>query len=157
MAKEPNRRYQTAREVADDLGRWQRGEPIQARPVGIMGRLWKWARRRPTAAALTAVTLLATMAFLPSSLAYSARVTAAYRLAEQNRKDAESRRREADGQRAEADAQRAEADAQRREAESRRAQRRHWSGTCVARCTSRTWDECCKCGNRETPRGPWPC
>ena len=37
MAKEPDRRYQTARELADDLNRWLRDEPIQARPAAPAG------------------------------------------------------------------------------------------------------------------------
>ncbi len=114
MAKEPGQRDQTARDLGDDLSRWLRNEPIRARPATRRERAWRWCRRRPATAALISVTLLAAVALLASSLAYSARVTAAYRLAEQHRQDAESRRREAD-------AQRAEADAQRREAESRRA------------------------------------
>ena len=52
MAKEPGRRYQTAREIADDLRRWQRGEPIQARPVGRLERGWRWCRRKPLVAGL---------------------------------------------------------------------------------------------------------
>ena len=59
MAKEPGRRYQTAREIADDLRRWQRGEPIQARPVGRVERGWRWCRRRPLVAALAIALLLA--------------------------------------------------------------------------------------------------
>jgi hypothetical protein len=45
MAKEPGRRYQTATEMAEDLRRWLAGESIRARPVGPLGRAWRWCRR----------------------------------------------------------------------------------------------------------------
>jgi eukaryotic-like serine/threonine-protein kinase len=45
LQKEPARRYATAGELADELDRFRRGEPIQARPVGPMGRLGRWRRR----------------------------------------------------------------------------------------------------------------
>jgi serine/threonine protein kinase len=52
LAKAPARRYATARELADDLRRWKNGEPIRARPVGSVERLWRWCRRNPVAASL---------------------------------------------------------------------------------------------------------
>jgi formylglycine-generating enzyme required for sulfatase activity len=59
LSKEPARRYASAEELANDLRRFQSGEPIRARPVGAVERTWKWARRRPALAALLGVVLLA--------------------------------------------------------------------------------------------------
>jgi serine/threonine-protein kinase len=47
MAKDPVHRYASAQEMAVDLRRYLRGEPIQARPAGRLARSWRWLRRRP--------------------------------------------------------------------------------------------------------------
>jgi formylglycine-generating enzyme required for sulfatase activity len=59
LSKEPARRYASAEDLADELVRFQAGEPIRARPVGAVERAVKWARRRPALAALVGVVLLA--------------------------------------------------------------------------------------------------
>lgn len=60
LNKVPARRYASAEDLADDLRRFQAGEPIRARPVGAAERTWKWARRRPALAAIPCLVLLAT-------------------------------------------------------------------------------------------------
>jgi WD40 repeat protein len=62
MDKEPARRYQTASELADDLGRFLAGTPIRARRAGAGERAWKWARRRPAVAALLVLVVVVFLA-----------------------------------------------------------------------------------------------
>jgi WD40 repeat protein/tRNA A-37 threonylcarbamoyl transferase component Bud32 len=62
LQKEPRRRYASAQDLADDLNRFLTGRPIQARPVGALGRLERWCKREPALAltgALAAICLLA--------------------------------------------------------------------------------------------------
>jgi tetratricopeptide (TPR) repeat protein len=61
LAKEPSRRYGSARDMADDLGRYLKGEAILARPMGRGERLWRWCRRNKgpvVAASIIAMSLV---------------------------------------------------------------------------------------------------
>jgi WD40 repeat protein/tetratricopeptide (TPR) repeat protein len=76
LQKDPARRYGTAQELADDLGRFLNNEPIRARPVGRWELALKWARRRPAAAALLAVSVLAAVALFVVVLVANRRLEA---------------------------------------------------------------------------------
>lgn len=71
LDKDPSRRYQTAGALADELGRFLRGEPIHARPISRIERAWRWSRRHPAFAALSAAVI-----FLTATLAIGGPVTA---------------------------------------------------------------------------------
>ena len=72
MQKAPSHRYATASELAEDLRRWLRREPIKARPVGRIERAWRFCRRRPLATGLAAlfVVSLTGLAIGAAALAY---------------------------------------------------------------------------------------
>ena len=72
LEKPPGKRYQTAAEVAAEVGRFLRGEPIHARPIGRPARLWRWCKRQPVVAGLsaTAVVLLV-LAAVTASIGYA--------------------------------------------------------------------------------------
>lgn len=80
LEKQPEARYQSATSLADDLERYLRGEPIEARPAGFFQRVGRWARRQPALAShlgglIAVATILQTMYhFLGADLAYHMRV-----------------------------------------------------------------------------------
>jgi WD40 repeat protein len=62
LHKEPDRRYESALALAEDLHRYQAGEPVRARPVPAWERGLRWMRRHPARAALLGVSCLAVLA-----------------------------------------------------------------------------------------------
>jgi formylglycine-generating enzyme required for sulfatase activity/tRNA A-37 threonylcarbamoyl transferase component Bud32 len=52
LRKEPENRYASAAELADELARFLCGEPILARPVGLLEWTWRWCRRQPALASM---------------------------------------------------------------------------------------------------------
>lgn len=79
LEKEPARRYATARDLADDLGRWLRQEPIRARPAGMASYVVKWMRRNPKLSFAAAMVTLSLVSFVMLSGAVSRRLHQANR------------------------------------------------------------------------------
>ena len=68
MAERRDERYATARELAEDLGRFLEGRPILARRPSLSSRTAKWARRHQRSVAAAALSLVLAMAGLVVSL-----------------------------------------------------------------------------------------
>jgi eukaryotic-like serine/threonine-protein kinase len=113
LQKDPRQRYRSAGELAEELRRFRKEEPIQARPLGRGERLIRWARRRPALAAVYG--LLLVVAGL-GSLGVGALLL--WQKAEEARVAAESERQEAVEARAQLDTEK-----QRTEAALQREQR----------------------------------
>lgn len=58
LSKAPSRRYQSSKELIDDLRRWLAGEPIHARRITRVQRAVRWCKRNPQAVALSAFAIL---------------------------------------------------------------------------------------------------
>lgn len=63
LEKEIPRRYESARALAEDLRRFQDGDPILARRASLLDRSQKLVRKHPTVSALLAAALLAVLTF----------------------------------------------------------------------------------------------
>jgi hypothetical protein len=64
LRKDSQFRYSTAGELADDLQRFFRGEPIKARPTGTIEKVWRWVRGHPAPSGLVAAGLVTPIAAL---------------------------------------------------------------------------------------------
>jgi len=61
IEKDPDRRYQSAKELAEDLDRFLHSEPVAARTPGVLVRLRNWGRRRNRVVAAGLATLAASL------------------------------------------------------------------------------------------------
>jgi serine/threonine protein kinase len=116
LQKEPARRYANAEALAEDLRRFQAGEPIVARPVGRLERAWKWTKRRPAVTALSAALLLAVVIGFALVTWKWQEETAARHLAESREREADKARENEKLARTDAEKQRKEADRQKQQA-----------------------------------------
>jgi serine/threonine protein kinase len=99
MAKEPSRRYRSAQELGDDLRRFCKGEPIQARPVGRGEKLWRWCRRKPAVASLVVAVVAMLVAVTSVSSVATIRISTALDTERTALAEAENKRLEAENAR----------------------------------------------------------
>ncbi len=64
LEKEPEKRYASVRDVLKDLTAFANGEPISARPVSKPQRAWRWAKRKPLIAGLSATAAILATALM---------------------------------------------------------------------------------------------
>jgi tRNA A-37 threonylcarbamoyl transferase component Bud32 len=115
LHKEPTRRYRSAADLAAELERYERGEPVMARPVGRLERAWRWGRRHPATAALAVLVVVTLMLGVTISSLFAIR--------------ASNKAEEANAQRAQAERETAEALANLQEAEEQRDRARFYLQT----------------------------
>jgi tRNA A-37 threonylcarbamoyl transferase component Bud32 len=88
LAKESSRRYATAAELADDLGRYLRGEPVKARRTPAWQRAARWARREPQLAGLATLTVCAVLSLLGVWVGFTYQLQAAATQLQEERDEA---------------------------------------------------------------------
>jgi serine/threonine protein kinase len=126
LEKDPAKRYASALELAEDCAAHLRGELVKARPASVWERGLKWARRRPTAASLIAVSVLAVVILLVGAWWYNDLLRAERDEADRQRHDALAARERARTARGREEAARRLAEANEREAAQQRDQARAW-------------------------------
>src|SRR5262249_46261946 len=93
LRKEPRQRYASAEGLADDVQRFLEGKPIVARPASPGERVWKWARRKPAAAALVLVSLAAAFGLVVGGLLFAEQESRRADEAEALHREAEAQKR----------------------------------------------------------------
>lgn len=106
LRKETAARYGSAEEMADDLDRWLRGEPVLARRQNLLERLTSFSRREPMVASLVAGCVLLLSLFVVFLLSSREDLRRAAEAETELRLEAEMKGRIADGHRRQADEQR---------------------------------------------------
>ena len=96
LEKEKERRYSSAAELADDIRRFLRDEPITARPPSAAYQVRKYARRHKAIVAGIVASLLALLVGVVATSWQSVRATRAERVAQARARDAETEKAKAE-------------------------------------------------------------
>jgi serine/threonine protein kinase len=95
LEKDPQRRYASAKELADELQRFERGEPVVARPLNFANRGMRWCRRNPLPAMLTTLLFLTLLAGTGISMMFAVEANGQAKQARQNATDFQNKEKEA--------------------------------------------------------------
>jgi serine/threonine-protein kinase len=123
LEKDPPRRYASAAALAEDLRRFRAGEPVVARPVGRLGRGWRWCRRNPAVAGLLAAVAATLVLGTAVAALLAVRAEASARLARTEKEAADRQRAAAEASETKATAEKGRADREAKAA--RESDRRH--------------------------------
>ncbi len=120
LAKNPPERYPTAAELADDLDRYLRHEPVRVRPAGPLERGYKWARRNKgaSAAMVASAAGAVVLAGWLATLSHNTGLSKHAKTQEERREEAETTAKSAGESSRIADAKAREEERKRVEAES---------------------------------------
>jgi hypothetical protein len=116
QSKEPRKRFANALELAEELERFLRGEPIMARPVGRLERAWRWCRRNPVVAGLITLVALLLVAGTTVSTFFAVDAADKAQVARKNAEATDAERRKPEGLAGKEARARATADAERQKA-----------------------------------------
>jgi WD40 repeat protein len=89
LHKEPEKRYASAADLADDLGRFLAGEPVRARRTGPLERGWNWCRRNPVVAGSLLGVALALLLGTAVAWWFALEARTSARLADEKKREAE--------------------------------------------------------------------
>ena len=91
LRREPQDRYRTSQELADDLRRFLENRPVVARPRSVSTTVYRWSRRNPVVVALLLTVILAVISLLVGSLWFSAQLKESLQIAQKHQQELQVR------------------------------------------------------------------
>ncbi|MEZ6046453.1 MAG: hypothetical protein R3C11_12955 [Planctomycetaceae bacterium] len=94
LEKNPDQRYRTADDLAEDLQRFLTGKTVNARPAGVIKRSIKWGKRHPFLAMFSTITVVSISLLIGITLIYNSKLNHLLIQSEAGRKMVEEQARQ---------------------------------------------------------------